>query len=314
MTAWIPRTPRGRLWAGLAAATAIFCAAIVIIDRLAPAPAGPRSSSYATAPAGLAAYADLLRRAGHPVLRRQRPVAEERVAPGSTLVVLDARAVAPDEARAIGAFVRGGGRLIAGGTRAAPWLDRALGTEELTRVPTPGGAARPLAPVPEIAGVSEVRTADGGAWASLGPALPVLGRPDEPLAVVVRRGRGRALLLADASPLQNRLLGAADNAALGLAAAGRPARPVVFLETVHGYGSATGLAALPARAKWVLAGLLLAGLALVWSRARRLGPPEEEELPLPPPRADYVDALAGALLRTGEHARIQVLDNEEALR
>ena len=33
-------------------------------------------------------------------------------------------------------------------------------------------------------------------------------------------GRGRALLLADAAPLQNRLLGRADNAALGLALAG----------------------------------------------------------------------------------------------
>jgi hypothetical protein len=307
MTSWLPRTPGGRAAAAAAAAFAAFLAAIVVLDRLTPAPSGPPSSAYATSAQGLAAYADLLRRAGHPVERRRRPVAEQPVEPGATLVVLDADAVAPGEADAIGAFVRRGGRLVAGGSRPAPWLRRALGVE-LERSQQLAGEARPLAPAPETGGVRLVRGAgDGGGWARVGGALPVLGPADGPLAIVVRSGRGRALLLADASPLQNRLLASADNAALGLAAAGREGAPVAFLETVHGYGASTGLAALPGRVKWALAGLLLAALALAWSQARRIGPPEDDEPALPPPRADYVDALAGALLRTGKPAEVAAL-------
>ena len=108
------------------------------------------------------------------------------------------------------------------------------------------------------------------------------------------------MLLADAAPLYNDALARADNAAFALAAAGGADRPVVFLETVHGYGEATGLAALPARAVWVLAGLALAALALVWSMARRLGPAEDEARALAPPRRDYVEALAAALAATGD--------------
>ena len=301
----LPRTAAGRAAAGLGALVLAFTAAVLVIDRLAPTPRGPDSSAYATAPAGLAAYADVLRRAGHDVERRRTPLTGRGPDPDGTLVVLDARGLPPAEARAIGTFVRAGGRLIAGGSLPSPWLDEALGSA-LSRRGATAGDERPLAPVPETAGVGVVRTVEGGAWFAAGSALPVLGDADAPLAVVVRSGRGRALLLADASPLQNRGLGAADNAAFGLAAAGPPSRPVIFLESVHGYGAATGLAALPAAARWALAGLLLAALAFAWSRARRIGPPEDEEEPLPPPRADYVDAIAGALVRTrrpGEVAR-----------
>jgi hypothetical protein len=111
-------------------------------------------------------------------------------------------------------------------------------------------------------------------------------------------GRGRVALLADPSPLQNRLLDEAGNAALGLALAGPPGRRVVFAETVHGFGEERGLAALPERWKWTLAGLLLAAVAWVASRIRRLGPAEDERRPLPPPRRAYVDAVAAALART----------------
>ena len=303
LRARLPRTPRGRFAAGLAAVVVLFAAAIAILDRLAPAPQGPKSSSFATAPEGLAAYADLLRRAGHPVERRRRDLAGDRLSPERTLVVLDPRAVPPEEARAIGAFVRAGGRLVAGGTSGTAWLEGALG-----EAPEPGderdGDARALVPVPETAGVATVGGPGLAGWERAGSALPVLGPPEAPLAVLAVRGAGRALLLASAAPLQNPGLQRADNAALALAAAGPAERPVVFLETVHGYGAATGLAALPADARWMLAGLLLAGLLFAWSHARRLGPPEEEERPLPPPRADYVDALAGALVRTKRPAEV----------
>ena len=303
LRARLPRTPRGRFAAGLAALVLVFAAAVAGLERLAPAPQGPESSSFATSPEGLAAYADLLRRAGHPVERRRRELAGERLSPQSTLVVLDPRAVPPEEARAVGAFVRAGGRLVAGGRSGTAWLEGALG-----EAPEAGeardGDSRPLAPVPETGGVTVVGGGGLAGWERTGAALPVLGPPEAPLAVLAVRGRGRALLLAGAAPLQNRSLGEADNAALALAAAGPADRPVVFLETVHGYGAATGLAALPADARWMLAGLMLAGLLFAWSHARRLGPPEDDEQPLPPPRADYVDALAGALVRTKRPAEV----------
>src|SRR5436853_88166 len=59
------------------------------------------------------------------------------------------------------------------------------------------------------------------------------------------RDGGVVYLLPDASPLQNRLLGTADNAAFGLALAGPSTRPVEFLESYHGYGQSAGLSALP---------------------------------------------------------------------
>jgi hypothetical protein len=49
--------------------------------------------------------------------------------------------------------------------------------------------------------------------------------------------------------------------------------------------------------KWTLIGLLLTLLVAIWAAGRRFGPPEELDTPLPPPRIEYVDALAAALVR-----------------
>jgi Domain of unknown function (DUF4350) len=279
----------------LAGALALFVAAIVVVDRFTAAPHGPESSSYATTGAGLAAYASLLARDGHPVRRLRAAVAAAPPPVGDTVVVLDPDAMEPAEARAIGAWVRRGGRLVAGGARSA-WLREVVGSAP--RYATGAPAARaPLAPVAETAGVRSVRSL-GGAWRGAGSALPAVGPASAPLLLVARAARGSVALLADPAPLQNRLLGAADDAALGLALAGPRGRPVAFLETVHGYGAARGLAALPSRVLWMLAGLGLAALTALWAAGRRLGPPEDAERPLPPPRSEYVDALAAALERT----------------
>ena len=75
---------------------------------------------------------------------------------------------------------------------------------------------------------------------------------------------------------------------------------------MHGYGAARGLAGLPQRVQWALLGLLLAGLVALWSLGRRFGPPEDEERPLPPPRIEYVDALA-ARARAYQGGRMKAL-------
>jgi len=179
------------------------------------------------------------------------------------------------------------------------WLARVLDAPPQW-APSGPGRATVVVPAPETAGVESVTFAESGRWDELGGALPILATPDGPVAAVAESGAGRVVLLADASPLSNRELARTDDAAFGLAVAGGERRTVAFLETVHGYGESTGLAALPARALWVLAELALAALALVWSMARRLGPPEDEARRLAPPRRDYVEAVAAALAASGD--------------
>jgi hypothetical protein len=161
-----------------------------------------------------------------------------------------------------------------------------------------GGSRRlALVPVIEANEVREVR-GEGGAWSELGGALPVVGPPDAPLVATARAGDGTVALLADPSVLHNARLAQADNAALGLSLAGGSRRPVAFLETVHGYGVSRGFGGLPTQVKWVLLGLFITSLVALWSVGRRFGPTEDPETEPPPPRMEYVDALAAALART----------------
>lgn len=294
----VTRTRRRWLIGALVAIVALN-AGLAVLNRLTRAPSGPASSSYATAPAGVAAYADLVARAGHPVRRLRMAPSARTLAGAGTVVLLDPRDVTPEQARALAAHVRAGGRLVTGG--AGPWLEFLLGR----RAPRPGAASASLqsahvvAPAPEVAGVTRVATAGAGVWDRARGWLPVLGAPGRgALLVAGRLGRGRVALLADPSPLQNALLDRADDAALGLALAGPPHATVTFVEFAHGFGRSSGLAALPARWRWALVVLVLAALTWMLSRARRLGPPESLERPLPPPRRAYVDALAGTLART----------------
>jgi hypothetical protein len=259
-------------------------------------PGGPTSSSYATAGDGLAAYAELLARTGHAVERVRTSLDKATLDPGATLVLADPASVTPEEAQAMARFVAAGGRLVAAGRDAAPVL-----------AALPGGgpgwdgagvrSARPLAPAPEVAGVTTVESAGAGSWARSGATLPVLGDRDRVLVTVAVAGAGRVVALADASPLQNRLLARADNAGFALALVGE-GRPVAFAEAQHGYGRRTGLGAIPARWRWALAGGFLAAIMWMWARGRRLGPPDDIERAVPPARRAYVDAMAGALART----------------
>ena len=50
--------------------------------------------------------------------------------------------------------------------------------------------------------------------------------------------------------------------------------------------------------KWVLLGLALTTLVALWAAGRRFGPIEDSDESLPPPRVEYVDALASSLVRT----------------
>ncbi|MDQ3662491.1 MAG: DUF4350 domain-containing protein [Actinomycetota bacterium] len=268
------------------------------LDRLAGGPSGPRSSSFATAPDGVAAYAELLGRAGHGVERRRAAPAEAPLDPRATVIVLDAGSPSGADSRALRAFVAGGGRLVAGGRVEGSWLRRVL-----DGAPSWAGGgvneAHLLVPTSDVGAAEVLRAGGEGYWERPHASLPVMGRGFKTVVSVLQAGEGRAVLVADAAVLHNRNLGQADNATFALAAAGPAARPVVFLESFHGFQS-SGLAALPTSWRAALIGLLGAALVLLWAYGRRLGPPQDFQRSLAPARVGYVLALGSLLRRSAD--------------
>jgi hypothetical protein len=257
---------------------------------------GPAGSSYAYGPYGATAYASLLQRSGHEVLRlRDRP-RDLDLDPRLTVVVLLPDTITGDDASELRRFLVRGGRLVAADLEPEAWLALVVpdppiwGSEPL-------GPTRPLAPLPETAGVRTIAPGIQGRFADSGSAVPAVGSGRSVLAAVAQVGAGRAILLADPAPLLNDRLALRDDAAFALGAAG-PGRPVAFLESVHGFGRASGWGAMPGRFRGALVLLGLAGAALVLARGRRLGPAQPAGRVLAPPRAAYAEGLAGALARS----------------
>jgi hypothetical protein len=269
-------------------------------NQIAPQPTGPPYSSYSTTPDGAAGLAELLERHGREVERLRGDLADAELDPGATVFVLGADRLASSETVVLHEFLERGGRLVAGGPDPF-WLSGAVEGE----TPWSSGGSedvRPLVPAPEVRSVGRVRTAGTGTWEPDSRGLPLLGGESGPILLSQRVGAGRALLLADVSPVQNADLDEEDNAVLALGLAGERSRKVIFVEGVHGFGESRGLAALPDEWKWALAGLGLAGLLGIWAIGRRFGPPADERRPLPPPRRRYVDAQALTLARTHDPA------------
>ena len=271
--------------------------AVKVVESVFPAPGGPSASAYGTREDGAAAYAELLRRAGHEVERvRERPRDVDLDPAATTVVLLDPGIVEDADVDALRTFVERGGRLLASGPGFG-WLGRLL-------QPAPDWQAAPaaeigtLAPLPELAEVHEFAGSGVGSWADAGASLPLLGNEEASVLSVATIGGGRAFLLADTGPLTNAGLDLADNAALGLALAGESSRRVAFLERYHGYGAASGFDAIPNSWLVTLGGMLAAALAFMVARGRRLGPAEETARQLAPARALYVESLGAILART----------------
>lgn len=289
-----------RGWTAAAVAVvAVFVVLGVVSEGLTPAPQGPAGSSFATSTPGVAAWAQLLVRARHPVVQLRTPLGSTRLPPSATLVVLDASSLSSSTGRVLRRFIAAGGRLVIGGGDARATLPAVVADPPRVLV---GGPATfgPVAAAPEVSGVRTVRTAGEASFAPVaGSAAGVvaLGAGGRGLLIVRHVGAGTVDLLADPSPLENRLLASADDAQLSLNLAGGRGRAVVFAEALHGYAPASGLAAIPTRGWLVFAGLVLAAAAWALARGRRLGPAQPTEPPGAPPRAAYVDALGDALTR-----------------
>jgi hypothetical protein len=268
-------------------------------------PKGKRSSSYGTVPSGLSAWADLLEKRGHRVTHGRQSLDTHPPNPDSTLILVEGAPIDSSETGAIRRFVRSGGRLILGGSGPVGLADDIVG--DPAKYTQPGDRVLgPVIPAVETAGVSRVVGNGEGRLTDSGPAIPLLAGRNGIGVAVAREGRGRVFLVADPSPLRNRFLGRADNAALAVGLAGSPKRPVQFVETIHGYGRESGLSALPTRWKTALILLAIAGIVFLLARGKRFGPPEQRDRELPPPRAAYADALAATLARTNDrHVAIE---------
>ena len=288
------RRPAVRWGLGVVAFIVALNLLAVAIGSFLPSPSGPASSSYATSSQGLAAYAELLSKLGHPVTRLREAPADVRLDPRSTVVLLDPQSdLGPEDVGALRNFAAAGGRVVAGGADTAQ-LATALAGTTITWTPDSAAVVRRSS----VPGVHRVVTDGAGRYdCSRGDAQALVGVARGAVACSVG---GRVLLLSDSSPLTNRLLGRADNATLGAALAGAPGRPVVFAETVHGYNAATGLAALPAEAWWALGLLGVAGVVFLVARWPRLGPAVAADEAAAPPRRAHVDAVASSLAQVGD--------------
>jgi hypothetical protein len=118
-------------------AAVLVVAIAVVMGRAPEQPTGPASSSYATTPGGIAAYATLLERAGHDVRRVRAPLDDPHPSGDETIVIVDGSQLPGDERRALRAYVRGGGHAILAGTARS-----ALGVD--AGRPRPQDASRPV--------------------------------------------------------------------------------------------------------------------------------------------------------------------------
>ena len=265
-------------------------------DVVPSSPGGPSSSAYGTASDGLAAYADLLERSGHEVTRLRRTVGPADLPVGATAVVADPTRLSEAEGAALGRFVVDGGRVLVSGASSASLVEAFTGRPAHFDAVEGGARVQVWVPTTFTGSALTLEGDRGGRWSDYGSLLPLAGADGRATLLTATVGRGRLLALADTAPLLNANLDRADNASLGLALAG-PGRPVVFVESVHGFESG-GLGAVPSGWKWAAAGLAVALLLGLWAAGTRLGPPEPTVRVLRPPRADYVDAVA-ATMRNG---------------
>ncbi len=285
----------------LAGAVASLLALTLLGEAFGREPTGPVSSSYATNADGLAAWAQLLIRDGHTVVQLRTSLQRARLDPRGTVIVLDPSSLLHSEGERLLTFVKEGGRLLIGGHEPQSTLPALLSsppkwapTGEAQLLPADSGAA-------SVAGDGEVASAGEGEWTeSHGYTAPLRGAHAHGPLLERTMGKGTLALLADASPLQNRLLASDDNAQFALDLSGQDRQPVVFVESVHGYGPSRGFAALSTRWWVACAGLLLAGLLWSVARGRRLGVAEPAGEQAQPPRADYVHAMSLLLRRIGD--------------
>lgn len=268
----------------------VIAIASSLIDHLFnPQTDGPTGSSYVTTEVGFGAWHDVLVDLGRPVERLRKPLTEEPMASGSTLIV--ARPTTPPDDGYVDALRRhaeSGGRVIIVGS---PELEEQLGLGD-TLPEAFAGTSTVASTVEDV----ERLELGGRAFAEASGAL--VETADAVVVAAFPEGDGDIVVVADPFLFANVNLGLADNGILAVRLVGDA--PVVFDEYVHGFGTAEGVGGLGAGLiRFSIVGAI-AGLIAMWAVAVRIGPPEQSERALPPARGEYIEALGATLARAGD--------------
>jgi hypothetical protein len=289
-------------WLVVALLLAAFAAVTVgaLRDRAAAGQGMPPYSVYSEAGDGLGEAAHLLRRLGwEPVALTRPPQPAQHL---GLLVLLgpesDARfgeegGLSEVDAGNLLRWVEGGNTLLFA-SRKTTALHRALGLSVMEGARADGdGTAVDLGAGGYTAGLE--RLSVGSSATLQGGGLPLWYVKDRPGAVLVRRGRGRVVVLASPSLLSRRGLVRSDgeprddNAVFFYNVAALDARGgrVYFDEYHHGFRAASGFWGYLAYhgRRWALLPLLVVAGVWAWTWAVRLGPA------VPPRRADSADAV-----------------------
>ena len=259
-------------------------------------PNGPASSSFSPAGNGLEAFGELLSRSGRHVVELTAPLTDSQIAGGSTLVIAAPQYWTSGAIGVVQSVLSSAGRVVVMGKPPAGLLGAVIAGSYPTWSSAESGTSASTGDGPFVYGVSQVRSSGPGIWSSSGDTNPVLISDNGFLAVSAQVDGGTLVLLATPAPVSNELIGEADNAAFALDIGGSAGSKVFFDEYDHGYGHpGGGYGGLPRDWKAALLLGLIAVLVWMWSASRRLGPPEDPERLLPPPRIRYVDAMATML-------------------
>jgi len=305
-------------------------AAVLGSRRARPADTDPRRSTTLSGPAGARGLADALQRLGVTVERfRDRPgqLAGDVEGIDSTLVLeLDpSQPLSLWEAAEVQDVVGPATHLLAAGDGAG-WLFRCFGYQfEPVAPPTPatrpGAAAGPRDPAVTVVlrpteGMAEVDSSRMGDATVAACDVPPVVRVDTVLAtpegeaVILRltlRNRGRVILVADGSLVENKSLRetAAGEIVLGLIV-GRYRRVVVD-EYHHGFQAVGSLSTVAWQWLWAspwgwgLWQLGLVGVVALAVAGLRLGPPLRLSRGQRRSSTEHVDALAAALAAARGH-------------
>lgn len=175
----------GRIgWIGAAVIVlATFLVLGLVADAFVPAPQGPPLSSLSTTPRGVAAWASLLQRAGHPVSQLRTPIADAQLRVGTTLVVLAPAPLSTAEATRLHRFVTVGGRLVIGGPGARTYATfRALGSPAAVVGPGTSQGTLASARTLRVTGTAPLENRDLATGHNAEFALRLAGPADRPVA------------------------------------------------------------------------------------------------------------------------------------
>jgi hypothetical protein len=275
--------------------------------RVAAGKGMPAYSVFAEDRDGLAETARLLRKLGWEPVAVTRPIQQTHHRGLLILVEPDQERLSETDATAILHWVEKGNVLLLAGRRAT-----ALHRELHVSISSDLDAARAETP-------SEVSLSEAGGYTEQIDRLIVEGRDTlgstdgvplwwldrQPGAVVLRRGAGRVLVLADPSLLIPRGLRRGDNVLFLYNVAFLHARDgrIYFDEYHHGLRSGGGFWSYLYYhdQQWTLAAVFLAAAVAAWSLAVRLGPPTPTPRERRADAVDYASAVARIYQLAGVH-------------